>query len=181
MQQLMTTKDMANYLKISPSTIYKLAEKGEIPASKVGGAWRINKEVLDSWLNSQGLKSRGMVLVVDDDESCRQILCEMLVAVGYRVDVASTGREGLSLAKHKDYELLLADLGMPDISGVDLVAEVKTNSPKTQAALVTGWGMQIDPIDLQKGGVVNVIKKPFTEEEILTIVGQLLDERADPK
>lgn len=114
------------------------------------------------------------ILVVDDDEGSRDALRDLLIGYGHKVDTASTGKEGIILARQKDYDVVLADLGMPDISGDNLAAEIKARNHKTQVALVTGWGIQLDPMHLKKRGVSHVIAKPFTKDDILAIVDQLL-------
>ena len=53
MEALMTTKEAAEYLRLNYMTVYKLAQRGKIPATKVGGSWRVKREILDQWLSGQ--------------------------------------------------------------------------------------------------------------------------------
>ena len=80
MDSLMTVKEVAQYLKLNYMTVYKLAQKGKIPASKVGGNWRFKKEIVDEWLATQSRTAEGVALVVDDDARVRDILCLPSVA-----------------------------------------------------------------------------------------------------
>jgi excisionase family DNA binding protein len=63
----MTVRETAHYLKLNQMTIYKLAQQGKIPASKIGGNWRFNKDVLDRWLFEQSRTGLGTSLVIDND------------------------------------------------------------------------------------------------------------------
>jgi len=123
-----------------------------------------------------GLKN-ATILVVDDDEGPRDVLYEILTRAGHRVDIATSGKEGLSLARQKDYDLVLADLGMRDISGQDVATYIKIDNHKTQVILVTGWGIQLDPTKLRERGVDSVVAKPFSKEGILALVNQLLNRK----
>jgi CheY-like chemotaxis protein/anti-sigma regulatory factor (Ser/Thr protein kinase) len=117
------------------------------------------------------------ILVVDDDKGPRDILYEILTKAGYDVDIANGGKEGLSLIKQKVYNLILADLGMPEVSGWDLASETRRSSSETLVVLVTGWGVQIDTTKLKERGIHNVITKPFSRESVLAIVSAALGDR----
>lgn len=117
------------------------------------------------------------ILIVDDDEGPREVLRRILSKAGYNVDVADGGKEGLSMIKQKDYSLILADLGMPDVSGWDIASQVKNSNPGTAVVLVTGWGVQIDKDKLKERGVHNVVNKPFTAESLMTVINEILDDK----
>jgi len=114
------------------------------------------------------------ILVIDDDEAARQVISETLNRVGHKVDMAVNGQQGLSLAQRKVYDLVVTDLGMPDISGRQVAKAIKSANPVTPVLLITGWGVQLDPIELEKDGVDGLIAKPFNIDEILTKVAKLL-------
>jgi signal transduction histidine kinase/CheY-like chemotaxis protein len=114
------------------------------------------------------------ILVIDDDEGARQVISETLARAGHKVDTAVNGQEGLSLAQRKSYGLVIADLGMPDISGRQVAKAIKSANPSIPVLLITGWGVQLDPTELKKDGINSIITKPFSTEEILTQVARLL-------
>lgn len=114
------------------------------------------------------------ILVIDDDEGARQVISETLVGAGHKVDIAVNGHDGLLLAREKVYDLVVADLGMPDISGRQVAKAIKRANPRIPVLLITGWGVQLDLVDLEKDGVDGLIAKPFRVEEILTEVAKLL-------
>ena len=116
--------------------------------------------------------------MIDDDEGPRYVIYKMLTEAGYRVDTSSTGEEGLYLAQKKNYDLVITDLGMSDVSGRQIATEVKTNKPEIHVILVTGWGVQLDIGELKEQGVDNVLTKPFKQKDVLTLVDQILNGKA---
>jgi len=82
MSELMTTKEAAEYLKLNYMTVYKLSQRGRIPASKIGGNWRFRKDLLDDWLAKQAMVVEGNVLVVDDDPAILEVISEVITRKG---------------------------------------------------------------------------------------------------
>lgn len=166
MQELMTIKEAANYLRISSSTIYKLVEKGRIPASKVGGAWRFKKDVLDDWLNMQCCQPRGLVLVVDDDARVRGILGDIIVEQGYQVVSVESGQRAIEEVGRQSFNLVFLDLVLPDLSGIDVLRKLKAKDRNITVAVVTGYGD--DPIAMEAVSMspLVLIGKPFSVEDI---------------
>jgi signal transduction histidine kinase/ActR/RegA family two-component response regulator len=118
------------------------------------------------------------ILVIDDDDGPRAVLSEMLIDAGYVVDDASSSRKGIEMAQQKGYNLVITDLGMPELSGKDVARAVKSGSPETKVILGTGWGVQLNQMDLVKLGVDDLINKPFNRDDVLSTVRKLLDHNA---
>jgi len=179
-----TTKGQ-NGLGIGLSVVYGVVKRhgGEIDVSskpKKGSTFTIRIPVTEKHMedmtvefNQNSIKD-ATILVVDDDKGSRDVLYEMLINNGCKVDIAGSGKEGLSLAQQKDYDIVLVDLGMPDISGIELAVEVKMNNAKINIILVTGWGVQLDPTELEKQGINYVVAKPFRIEDVLSAVRHCL-------
>jgi len=83
----------------------------------------------------------------------------------------------LELAERETHDLMLADLGLPDISGIELSREVKLRYPDVQIALVTGWGVQLDMENLKQNGISGVVAKPYTRDDISAMIVKLLSNR----
>ena len=84
MTELLTTREVANYLKLRPETVLRGVKKGEIPAIKVGGHFRFDKKQIDEWLfNNSTSKKR--ILVIDDDAPIRKLFKETLEKSNYHV------------------------------------------------------------------------------------------------
>jgi len=66
MTQFMTVREVADYLRVSEKTIYRLLRRGSIPATKVGRQWRFNKASIDGWLQRDSGGAKGNILVIDD-------------------------------------------------------------------------------------------------------------------
>lgn len=119
------------------------------------------------------------ILVVDDEESLREILSEILESVGHRVDLASGGALALEAMARKKYDLVITDLGMDDVSGWDVADEIYKKYPSTKVILATGWGAQVEPGNLAKHHVNSMINKPFKISEITNIVVGVLTRARD--
>jgi signal transduction histidine kinase/CheY-like chemotaxis protein len=116
----------------------------------------------------------GRVLVIDDEVEIAAIVKEVLVSEGHAVDTAMSGREGLQLAGASDYDLVLTDLGMPDMSGWEVAETIRRERPDLPVALITGWGTSLDEADAKRRGISAVVHKPFEIDELLRTATRLL-------
>jgi len=122
-------------------------------------------------------KKTGRFLIVDDEDPIRDLLAEMLVEQGHEVHTASGGREGLEIFKARMPDLVITDLGMPEVSGWDVATGVKALSPKTSVILMTGWGITLDKDRARERGVDVILSKPFQISEIQKVLNEMLDQR----
>ncbi len=106
------------------------------------------------------------VLVVDDEpvviSSCRRVLTQ----AGYEVDTSDSGREGMRRALAEDFDLVLTDIKMPDVDGMELARTLRNERPGTAVVIITGYGSVRSAVEATKFGVSDYIEKPFTPEEI---------------
>ncbi|MBI4588531.1 MAG: response regulator [Candidatus Rokubacteria bacterium] len=123
---------------------------------------------------------RAAILVIDDEEDVRTILAEILMTQGHSVRMAAGGKEGLDFFREEHHDLVLTDLGMPEMSGWQVARAVKDLSPETPVILITGWGEQLDLEALREGSVELVLSKPFRVNEVLTLVVRALERRVAP-
>lgn len=110
------------------------------------------------------------VLVVDDEPLMRQFLEETLTRKGFTVDVAKNGKEGLAHLKTKTYDLVLTDMKMPDISGLEIVKKTKELSPSTLLIVMTAFGTIENAVEAMRLGAFNYLLKPFTPDAIETLI-----------
>ena len=113
------------------------------------------------------LRSRLRILVVDDDVEVREMLLDILRNAGHTVLEARGGAEALEILEREGVDLVCTDLGMPGMSGWEVAGRVKSLWPALKVALITGWGAQVEPEDLESRGVDLLIAKPFQVKEIL--------------
>ena len=124
---------------------------------------------------------RARILVVDDDEMMRAVLTDILIQSGCHVDEVAFGREGIELFNQDEYDMVLTDLGLEDMSGWDVATKIKNRSPLTPVALITGWGMQLSEEETHSRGVDFVVSKPFRLEELRSIINKGLRLRGEGK
>jgi len=114
------------------------------------------------------------VLVVDDDpivtKSCRRILAKD----GYDVDATESGQEGLRRGLGQDFDLVIADLKIPDLDGMELVRALRSRKPQTAVVIITGYGTVLSRLEAAKLGVSDYAAKPFTPERIRKAVRRAL-------
>ncbi len=106
------------------------------------------------------------ILVIDDEESMCNFMEIMLAREGYQVDTANSGKEGLALLRESDYDLVLADLNMPEMSGIDVLREIKTFKSDQDLIVMTAYASVDTAIEAMKQGAVDYITKPFKVDEI---------------
>ncbi|GAB4487337.1 MAG: sigma-54 dependent transcriptional regulator [Thermodesulfovibrionales bacterium] len=114
------------------------------------------------------------ILVVDDEEIVRQSCSRVLSGEGYRVDTAATGSEGLRRLATAPYDLVLTDLMMPDMDGIEVLRRTKETSPETEVVIMTGYGTVKAAVKAMKAGAFEFIEKPFIPEELIAVVSKSL-------
>ncbi|NOQ43148.1 MAG: response regulator [Dehalococcoidia bacterium] len=174
MSDLMTTKEAAEYLKLNYMTVYKLSQRGRIPASKIGGNWRFRKDLLDDWLAKQATVIEGMVLVVDDDPEIREILKEVITRKGFKVITAESGELALEEMGKQHFDLIFLDLVLPGMSGVDALAAIKEKDKKAVVVIVTGYGDDPIALDAMSLGPLFLIRKPFRTSDIVEVLNAMV-------
>ncbi|MFQ5427390.1 MAG: sigma-54-dependent transcriptional regulator [Thermodesulfobacteriota bacterium] len=114
------------------------------------------------------------ILVVDDDLGMMTALNEALCRKGYRVSTAASGREALEMFHDMRYRLVISDMKMPGMDGVELMRGVKKIEPTTPVLLITAFGTVKKAVEAVKEGAVDFIQKPFDLEVLEGLVDQTL-------
>jgi two-component system response regulator PilR (NtrC family) len=117
------------------------------------------------------------ILVVDDDQGMRDYLEIMLSREGYDVTTASGGREAISACKKRKYDLVITDLKMPKISGIDILKAVKEHSPETMVILITGYASGETAIEAMKEGAYDYLEKNFTVDDLKSTIQDALSKK----
>jgi len=113
---------------------------------------------------------KGTILVVDDDHDMRALLCDELSERGYRVGAAADGRDALKKLGEEDYAVLLTDLRMQGMQGLELLNEAKRDYPGTNVIIMTGFGSVESAIEAMKQGAYDYVTKPVKNEELALVV-----------
>jgi DNA-binding NtrC family response regulator len=117
------------------------------------------------------------ILVVDDDERMRSFLSSVLREEGYGVEEARNGTEGLAKLPGSDFELVITDLRMPDMSGLALMQEGKKARPDIRWILITAYGSIGSAVEAMKAGASDYLTKPFRDpDELRRVIGRVLRE-----
>ena len=117
------------------------------------------------------------VLVVDDEPKICHLIEELLKLEGYLVDVSFSGMDALQMLKRDDYQMLLTDLKMPGVDGLELIKKAKAESPEIRAIMVTGYATVDTAVQSLRHGVDDYITKPFNIFELKKAVKQTLHTR----
>ena len=113
------------------------------------------------------------VLLVDDEPTVRQTIAELLRAAGHTVIEAENGPAGLGALKSSPVDLVLSDLGMPEMTGWDVARAIKATTPTTPVILLTGWGDQLVGETGGREVVDRVLGKPVRLKDLLTAIAEL--------
>ena len=121
------------------------------------------------------MSQTAQILLIDDElESCKA-LSLLLTGVGYRVETSLTGEKALSLLKNQSYELIISDLFLPGVSGIDILKQVKEISPQTCVIMITGNASAETAVEAMKEGAFDYISKPFNFERLKIQVAKALE------
>ncbi|MBL7209757.1 MAG: response regulator [Dehalococcoidia bacterium] len=165
MRELLTTREIAEYLRLRSETVLRKVAKGEIPAIKVGGRFRFDKDQIDEWLR-QKLTSKKRVLVIDDEETIRHLFRETLEADNYHVITAADGAEALELVRSWNFDLIFADLKMPGMNGAETFRQIRRIDRSVPVVIITGYPASDLMGQALEHGPVGVMKKPINGLDI---------------
>ena len=116
------------------------------------------------------------ILVMEDEQSVAKGLEMILSEEGYRVDLADTGELAMEAFRQKRFDLLVADLRLPDIDGMEVIKQIKADKPETEVIVITGYGTTATAVEAMKLGVHDFLPKPFTEDQIKAAIDEALKE-----
>lgn len=113
---------------------------------------------------------KAQILVVDDEQVIVKALSKYLTQEGYEVETAGDGAEAIEKCKEKNFDLVLTDLKMPNMDGIELIKEVKTLNPDANCVIMTGYGSIQNAVEAMKAGAFHYITKPFELEDVGHII-----------
>lgn len=122
-------------------------------------------------------EERPRVLIVDDEKFIRDILADFLGMEGYVVRTAEDGQAALNELGHAHYDLVISDLKMPRMGGIELLEQIGTAAPNALTVIMTGFGTVETAIDAMKRGAYDYILKPFKVEEVIHVVQRGLEKQ----
>jgi len=117
------------------------------------------------------------ILIVDDEEAMRESLAAWLLKGGHRVDTAASGPEALERMAVDDYDLVMADVKMPGMDGLELLSRIKAEYPFTLVVVITAYGSIESAVTAMKMGASDYLLKPFDPEQLVLLVEKMVSQR----
>lgn len=118
------------------------------------------------------------VLIVDDEKNIRLTLQHSLETLGYQSETAITGEEALEKIKEKDFGLIMLDIKLPGIDGIEVLKSIHETNPDIPVIIITAHGTIETAVEAMKLGSIDFLQKPFTPDEIRTLVTNIIDRKA---
>jgi len=115
------------------------------------------------------------ILIVDDEKNIRLTLSQALETLGAEIDTAANGEEALSKLKNKEFGLILLDIRMPGMDGMEVLRHVREVRPDIRVIMITAYGTVESAVEAMKQGAVDFLQKPFDPEEIRELVSRVMD------
>ena len=121
--------------------------------------------------------SKGKILVIDDEDIVRLSCSRTLTPEGYDLRMAKNGEEGLKMLEEDSFDLVLTDLKMPNMDGIEVLANIKKRWPSIDVVIVTGYQTVETAVKAIKLGAFDYIEKPFTPDALIAIVSNVFKAR----
>jgi len=123
-------------------------------------------------------KEKGLrVLVVDDEEVIRVLFRDVLEDMGYRVRVAANGESAIKVLEEEPFDLIITDIRMPGIDGMELLRISKENYPEIDVIIITGYASVETAVEAMKLGAIDYLTKPLNIDQIRIIVDKVVERR----
>ena len=117
------------------------------------------------------------ILIVDDEAGIRSSLKGILEDEGFTVKATETGEQGLNLLKGENFDLILLDIWLPHLSGIEILKQIKTNEENTQVVMITGHGTVETAVKATKLGAYDFLEKPLSLEKVVLTVKNALKQK----
>lgn len=123
------------------------------------------------------VEATAKVLVIEDDEVLRQLLIDVLSDQDYEIEAAETGEEGLRAMEQDVFDIVLLDINLPGMDGMDVLRLVPARQPDAQVVMMTAFGTVDTAVEAMKQGAFDYINKPFSTDELLLTINRALEEQ----
>jgi two-component system response regulator HydG len=117
------------------------------------------------------------ILVIDDDKAMRDACFQILSRQGYRVELAPSAKQGLTLLERLSFDAILLDLVMPDMDGLEALKKIRALDPDVEVIIITGYGTIQSAVESIKAGAFHFLSKPFVPDDLRNLVSRALGKR----
>ena len=118
------------------------------------------------------MKDKPHVLIVDDEPNVRRVLGTLLEQAGYATTRAASGEQALDLVRAKDPDLVMTDLRMDGMDGMELLSRMRSSFPEIPVVMLTAHGTVENAVEAMKRGALDFLTKPFDRDQVTEIVGK---------
>jgi two-component system response regulator AtoC len=122
------------------------------------------------------MTTKPKVLAVDDNEDILKLLNTTLAEAGYETKCLNNGVEALSLIDSEKFDVVLLDLMMPCINGIEILRKIKKDHPSLQVIMISGFGELSHVVEAVKAGAFDYVKKPFNVDEVVSLIDKAFDQ-----
>jgi DNA-binding NtrC family response regulator len=122
--------------------------------------------------------NQGKVLVIDDEDIVLTSCHRALTPVGYEVRMAKRGMDGLKMLRNEPFDIVLVDIKMPDMDGIEVLRRIKEEWPDMPVVIITGFSTIDAAVFTIKLGAYDYIEKPFSPERIVSTIKKALGQEA---
>jgi len=127
--------------------------------------------------NNVNMPGQPRVLVIEDEVSIGSLLHKVLSKNSFETTIVESGREALSFLRTQGFEVVLLDIGLPDVSGLELIKQISNEHPELSIVMVTGLGDVESAVEAMKLGAADYLTKPFDLDVIVSRVEQALEQK----
>ena len=173
MGDLLTTKEIAMYLKVRPETVLRKVKEGAIPAVRVGGRFRFDKQQINEWLHSSST-SKKRILVIDDEAIERHLFKDTLDSSKYRITTVRSSTEALRLAGSRSFDLIFIDLKMSGVDGAETFRRIRQVDSTVPVVVITGYINSDFMERALEQGPFGIMRKPLNSSDIQRSVDNFL-------
>ncbi|MBI5100471.1 MAG: sigma-54-dependent Fis family transcriptional regulator [Nitrospirae bacterium] len=121
--------------------------------------------------------SKGKILVIDDEDIVRTSCSRTLSPEGYEVKLVKSGFDGFKLLEEEQFDIVLTDLKMPEIDGIEILRRIKEKWPEVEVIIITGYQTVDTAVKSIKLGAFDYLEKPFTPDGLISSVTKAMDHK----
>jgi len=115
------------------------------------------------------------ILIVDDERCIRDVFSQLFIEKGYIIKSAENGQEGIEVAHRFKPDIVILDMNLPDISGIEVLSQIKKANFPTEVIIVTAYGTINNAVEATKLGAYDYLEKPVDNDELLLLMSRALE------
>ena len=123
------------------------------------------------------MSSKGIIHIIDDEPVIRDVLAQLLTSEGYEVEISSSGEEALEKFPSQSFDVILLDLLMPGMDGIEVLRRIRRVDPLATVIIITAYGSVESAIEAMKIGAHDYVQKPFKHDDLLLVLEKALERK----